>query len=416
MSRKSRTKSADGRNVIEVGRAEPGAKEFLEARTTTNPRSIADYAGHIGMIRLRTPRPLLELSGDEARKLAAELKDTKSRHILCSIARMFFGFHERPDLAKMFKSKAKRSTIKRDDIPTDDEVAHVISNTKYARDQALMGALFECGVRISELLAVRLKDHEVIESPQNGGRKLVKIWFRKSKNEGEQHWFTLVDSAPLVAEWVSRYPLPRKGGDAPLFPSNARNNYGGFLDRSAVSRLMKELGKAAGADPKKFHPHAARHYAATRLLRKGMTDAQVKKSLGWMPNSNMLGRYSHLVDQDTQDAYLRASGLEVGPTARPADFPSPIAGLPPMPAPPERVVDLDDPQFQKYLDAWIVKRMELMRKTFDPSGENEAFTRDVLAAEAKERRAAERTEGNQRRKAAAAGRTRVPPAPRSAPR
>ncbi len=333
-----------GPTVEELGRDEPGVEEWLDSRGTTHEQSLRSYRQMIGMIRRRSPKPLLELSSDEARVLAQEIKRMGSAQILCGHLRGFFTFHERADLAKHFKVKPKSIAIGADAIPTDAQVNALIANAATARDRALIAALFECGARIGELLAVRLKDVSVVDSPQNGGKKLVRIWFRKSKVQGEQHQFTLVDSAPLVLKWLEPYPLPRQDGEAPLFPSSSPTNYGGVMDRSAAAQILKATARKAGVDPAMIHPHVGRHYAATRMLRNGMTDSMVKRSLGWSPSSRMLARYSHVVAQDAEDAYLRARGLEVGPTSRPEGFKIPTSEVIPMPEEPShQYVDLKDP-------------------------------------------------------------------------
>jgi len=48
----------------------------------------------------------------------------------------------------------------------------------------------------------------------------------------------------------------------------------------------------------------------THLLRAGTPEPIVKKLMGWNPDSNMLARYSHLVDQDVDNALLEAHGKE----------------------------------------------------------------------------------------------------------
>ena len=393
-------RKSGGKPVAEIGRNEPGVQAFLDSRGTTNPRSLETYAEHFGMIRRRSPQPLLELNVAEARKLAVELKTTGSARILCGVMRMFYAHHERPEIVKLFKLKAKPLAMDKDALVTDDEVNLLLANAEALRDAALIGAVFECGVRVSEIAAVRLRDVEVVPSPENGGKKLVRIWFRKSKTEGEQHSFTLVDSAELVVRWFDAYPLPRKGGEAVLFPSASRHNYGNALTRPGVDGILKGAAKRAGLNPRKFHPHAARHYAATRMLRSGMTDAMVKKSLGWRPGSGMLSRYSHVVAADAENAYLRSRGLTVAGAPGPKGFGAPKADVPVMPAPPpeHNIIDLSDPKLQEQLDRWIIVRAKAMgldtgrlmapfnaEESPDPE-ERAAGARDRAADEEKERR------------------------------
>ncbi len=351
-------RKANGPTVEEIGRAEPGVQEWLDSRGTTHEGSLRSYQQMIGMIRRRSPRPLLELSQTEARVLAQEIKRMGSAQILCGHVRGFFKFNGREDLGKHFNVKPKSNAIGADAIPTDAQVNSLITHAKYARDRAFVASLFECGVRISELLAVRLKDVTVVDSPQNGGKKFVKIWFRKSKVQGEQHSFVLIDSASLVLAWIEKYPLPRQNGEAVLFPSHSPGNYGGIMDRSAADRILKAIAKAAGQDPSMYHPHVGRHYAATRMLRSGISETMVKKSLGWSPSSRMLARYSHVVAQDAENAYFAAHGMEVAAVSKPEGFEVPGEEVPAMPeAPDHQYVDLKDPSAMAELEEKLGKQI-----------------------------------------------------------
>ena len=106
-----------------------------------------------------------------------------------------------------------------------------------------------------------------------------------------------------VKAWLRAHPDPRP--DAPLFVS-AR---GGHLNRNTAEKIVKRTAARAGIG-KRVYPHLFRHSRCTHLLRIGVPEAQVKKLLGWKPNSPMLARYAHLVDRDAYAALLRAHGLE----------------------------------------------------------------------------------------------------------
>jgi hypothetical protein len=95
------------------------------------------------------------------------------------------------------------------------------------------------------------------------------------------------------------------------------------------------------------------------MLRKGMTEADVKKAVGWKPNSAMLARYSHLTETDSRNAYLRASGLKVADAPRVEPFSVPTKDVPPVVAAPPSVVDLSDPRLQGQLDKMFTERMRI---------------------------------------------------------
>jgi integrase len=153
-------------------------------------------------------------------------------------------------------------------------------------------------------MAVRLSDVRVLDGPENGGRKVYRIWFGKVKVSGEEHSGFVIEGAPVLSAWIKAHPSRRP--DAPLFP--AWN--GNFLTRNGASRVVKEAAQRAGVT-KRVYPHLFRHSRATHLLRLGMREGQVKKLLGWKPGSMMLARYSHLVDTDAYRDLLERQGYEV---------------------------------------------------------------------------------------------------------
>jgi integrase len=360
------SKKAKLMTVLDMGASEPGMESFLDGCDRAGERSKNQYRRLTGMVRrkalsLGIERPLVELDAGEAQRLARALKETESAAGMCAHMRQWYARNDRPELVRMFKKKPKPTAVDRDDVPTDQEAQAMIDACRSMKDRALLGAMFECGSRISEVLAARLRDVEVQTSSENGGRKLVTIWFRKSKVPGEQHFFTFVDSATLLTAWLAKYPFPTKGGEAPLFPSEARKNYGGTMTYGGAYKKFWDIVRASGIrEPERFHPHSAKHYAVTRMLRKGMTEADVKKAVGWKPNSAMLARYSHLTETDSRNAYLRASGLKVADAPRVEPFSVPTKDVPPVVAAPPSVVDLSDPRLAEQLDRWIVLRAKAM--------------------------------------------------------
>jgi len=158
---------------------------------------------------------------------------------------------------------------------------------------------------------------------------------------------------------------------------------------TAGGAYKKFVGIAMGSgirEPERFHPHSTKHYAATRMLRKGMTEADVKKSVGWKPNSAMLGRYSHLTATDSRNAYLRASGLKVADAPHVEPFAVPTKDVPAIVAQPPAVVDLSDPRLMESLRKEIRAEadaiwLDEMRKARDKVADEKNFEVRTLTPE-----------------------------------
>lgn len=286
-------------------------------------RTIADFLNHSGAgastlrtlgSHLRTMEGWVQArhDGGPAVSLAAaserDLEYLKSHHLrkmkagphYAAVARMFFRFAKRADAADLMKLKQRGSKLKPDEILTLEEVNRLIRAATSTRDRALIAVLWETGVRIHELLAVDLEN--VRQRADGTGYHL---WFGKVKVAGEEHEGYVYEGAGHLRAWLDAYSPGPKENDAPLFPGYS----GRRLDPDSAALMLKRAAKRAGI-VKRIYPHLFRHSRATHLLRMGVSEANVKRMLGWTPGSTQLSRYSHLAGRDAERAYRKALGLE----------------------------------------------------------------------------------------------------------
>ncbi|MCG7359985.1 tyrosine recombinase XerC [Roseomonas sp. ACRSG] len=157
--------------------------------------------------------------------------------------------------------RALRETEARDVIA---EVGSVENSSLLAlRDQALFTLLYGCGLRISEALALDVRD-----APRAGTGLRV-----RGKGGKER----LVPVLPAVAAAVSAYLAARGGplAEAPLF-LGAR---GGRLDPAIAQKALRDYRRLAGL-PEHATPHALRHSFATHLLGAGADLRAIQELLG----------------------------------------------------------------------------------------------------------------------------------------
>jgi ribosomal protein L40E len=82
-----------------------------------------------------------------------------------------------------------------------------------------------------------------------------------------------------------------------------------LLRYDTIRNLLARYFARAGIK-KPFHPHLFRHSRATYCLANGIfNEQQAKAFFGWTPDSGMLATYSHLIDQDANNAILRENNL-----------------------------------------------------------------------------------------------------------
>lgn len=197
------------------------------------------------------------------------------------------------------KKKHVQKRIGPDDILTPKEIGDILMAATSLRDKAFLAALWETGVRKSELTALKLKNVK-----RTGDH--YTIWFPVVKITGEEHEGFILEGVRVMELWLAY--LKAKGWDGPecwLFPTWRGNR----IDTSSAWRIAKRTARRAGIT-KRVTAHLFRHSRATHLLRIGVSESQVKALLGWKQGSPMLGRYSHLTSRAAKNGLLKALGME----------------------------------------------------------------------------------------------------------
>lgn len=134
-----------------------------------------------------------------------------------------------------------------------------------ARNTAILLLLYGSGLRVSEALAITLKDAPVAD------RETLRVTGKGGKTR-------LVPILPVTRSAVARYialcpyPLAR---DAPIFFGAKGGVLDGRLVRLCMERLREDLGL-----PETATPHALRHSFATHLLSAGGDLRQIQELLG----------------------------------------------------------------------------------------------------------------------------------------
>jgi integrase/recombinase XerD len=136
------------------------------------------------------------------------------------------------------------------------------------RDRAMLETLYATGLRVSELVGLRL--HEV-----NFDMGVIRVFGKGSKER-------LVPLGEEAIDWLRSYlaearpALLAKRQSDDLFVT-AR---GAAMSRQAFWQLIKRYALRAGIDPAKLSPHVLRHAFATHLLNHGADLRVVQLLLG----------------------------------------------------------------------------------------------------------------------------------------
>ena len=160
-----------------------------------------------------------------------------------------------------------------------------------ARDVAILETIYSCGLRISELCALRVEDIHWNE-------QLVRV-----RGKGKKERVVPIGAPALRAiggYWELRGARP--GGSEPVFFRSESSNEP-MSPRTLQHRLKRHLA-TAGLDPK-LTPHKLRHSYATHLLDAGADLRSVQELLGHAHLATTQV-YTHVTTERLKKAYDEA--------------------------------------------------------------------------------------------------------------
>ena len=132
---------------------------------------------------------------------------------------------------------------------------------KGRRDRSMMALLYETGIRMSELIGLKVED-------VNGARKELRVYGKGRKER-------VLPLLPSTLESIMQHVMDRPVGGDDLFVTDAGSSlYPSFVYR----RVNHYLGEVSSLQ--QCSPHVLRHTFATHLLNRGAELAAVKDLLG----------------------------------------------------------------------------------------------------------------------------------------
>lgn len=155
------------------------------------------------------------------------------------------------------------------DVLTTGEIDRIITSIdpatpKGLRDRAMLETLYSCGLRVSELIALRISDLFF-------GEGYIRVIGKGDKQR-------LVPVSALARDRIQLYleqRRPWRAGEEIVF----LNNRGRQLTRVMVFTMIRQAAERAGLE-KRISPHSFRHSFATHLLEGGASIRQVQELLG----------------------------------------------------------------------------------------------------------------------------------------
>ena len=159
------------------------------------------------------------------------------------------------------------------------------------RDLLLLEMLYATGVRVGELVNIKVKDIDM-------GRRNIIILGKGNKERYVTYGEYCED---ILKQYLSDgYILLNKTGSDYLF----LNNNGGNLTERGVRYILDELIKKTSIN-KKISPHMIRHSFATHLLNEGCDLLTVQKLLGH-ESIKATQVYTHVTTDRLREVYFRS--------------------------------------------------------------------------------------------------------------
>ena len=151
---------------------------------------------------------------------------------------------------------------------------------KRLRSLCLIEILYSTGMRVSELVNLKVRDIDIL-------KRTVRI---TAKGDKERKVYFTTSTKKVIEGWMSFLP----NGSSYLFPSHSGV---GHLTRDSVNKILFIFAKNLGFDKKKLSPHKLRHAFATHLLNRGADIRVIQELLG---HSNIATTeiYTHILDSE----------------------------------------------------------------------------------------------------------------------
>lgn len=210
-------------------------------------------------------------------EIAAKKYSISSHRQCISALKHYFEFTEQEEIDT---SKLKRPDKSRylPGVLSKEEVIDLLRATRNLKHRCVLALIYSSGLRIGELLNLKLKDIDV-------DRKQILI--RQAKGRKDRYVMLAESFLPLFYNYLQTYE-----------PTEylAEGNGGGQYTASAVRSFLKDSVRRAKLR-KRVTPHTLRHSYATHMLENGIDLRYIQELLGHSrPETTMI--YTHVTQKD----------------------------------------------------------------------------------------------------------------------
>jgi integrase/recombinase XerD len=243
-----------------------------------SPRTIETYVLRVAQFAKHFGRSPEQLGPDELRAyqqhlLARQVSWSMFNQSVCALRFLYNVTLGRPHLIGHLPFAKRPRTLPT--VLSPEEVVRFLEAALPGRDRTLLEVAYACGLRLKELLGLRVAD---IDSAR------MVLHIRHGKGQKER----LMPLTPRLLEVLRGYWREYRPA-VWLFPGVKP---GLALTGGTVQRLCQRTAKRAGLK-KRIHPHTLRHSFATHLLEAGVDLLSVQALLGHS-HFNTTAKYLHI--------------------------------------------------------------------------------------------------------------------------
>lgn len=218
-------------------------------------------------------------------------KSSATQHLYetaaCGYIRFLYDLNELDSETYMKISTHKRARVHNKEklSITKEQVAKMIASGRNPREKAMMALLFSTGLRVTELINIKLSDYnsDTIQIQRKGG-KYRHIYLNEQTTAAIDHYLKF-----------------RKGGCDNLFVSNQ----GTPMKRQMINKMMKIIADKIGIDVEaiNFSTHSARHTCLTLMSEAGVP-LEVMQSVASHSSVETTRRYISMNENRVKDAMM----------------------------------------------------------------------------------------------------------------
>ncbi len=198
-----------------------------------------------------------------------------------------------------------------DSILTEKEIKQLLNACKDTREQVIIVSLLDGGLRVSELLSLKIKNVGFDKQlgayfilPRTGGLKT---------GQRKIQLFLIPSSTAYIKQYLNQH-INKNNPEAHFIYSDSNYMRGDTdaLKPMAPSSIWKIVNRVVNKSriKKEIHPHTLRHVSATFCCMKGFNEAMMRERFGWSRSSNMPSHYTHLASKDTSDYIKKLLGIK----------------------------------------------------------------------------------------------------------